>query len=378
MYALALEDIGVDVEVRTNIGSREVYFRALQQGDIDLFPEYTGSLLNFLSDGDLTDTSTEALIAGLRAVLGDDIQVLEPSEAENRNGLVITRELSERLGITTTSQLAQYASDLVAGGAPETRERADGLPGYERVYGIRFADWIDLDPGGPLTVAALQNGDIDVARLFTSQGVIAAIDWVVLVDDGGKHSTDESFTHSELMYLCRERGIKYVNTGRNVGMGPALNEGLKHCRGQWIARIDSDDIARPEWLAEQMAFIASTKDVHVVSCQHQAFGTKEWISKHPKKQTAKTVSKYKPGRTWIINHGGTLLRTETLLGVGGYSKELRRRGQDFELWIEYLKQGFAIYTNPKVLYDYRVHDGQPEAAEWWAEYAVGLIEGLKV
>jgi osmoprotectant transport system substrate-binding protein len=185
MYALALEDIGVDVEVRTNIGAREVYFRALQQGEIDLFPEYTGSLLNFLSDGDLTDTSTEGLIAGLRAVLGDDIQVLEPSDAENRNGLVITRELSERLGITTTSQLAQYASELVAGGAPETRERADGLPGYERVYGIRFADWIDLDPGGPLTVAALQNGDIDVARLFTSQGVIAASDWVVLEDDGG-------------------------------------------------------------------------------------------------------------------------------------------------------------------------------------------------
>jgi glycosyltransferase involved in cell wall biosynthesis/GT2 family glycosyltransferase len=198
----------------------------------------------------------------------------------------------------------------------------------------------------------------------------------VLVDDSGKQSTDESLTHFELMDLCRDRGIKYVSTGRNVGMGTALNEGLKHCRGQWIARIDSDDIARPEWLAEQMAFIASTKDVHVVSCQHQAFGNVSWISKHPKKQTAKTVSKYKPGRFWITNHGGTLLRTETLLGVGGYSKELRRRGQDFELWIEYLKQGFAIYTNPKVLYDYRVHDGQPEAAEWWAEYAGGLIEGL--
>lgn len=185
MYALALEDAGVDVEVRSNIGSREVYFRALQQGEIDVFPEYTGSLLNFLLDGTLTDTSTEALVAGLRAALGPEIDVLEPSSAENRNGLVITRELSERLSITTTSELAAYASDLVAGGAPETRERADGLPGYERVYGIRFADWIDLDPGGPLTVSALTNGDIDVARLFTSMGVIAASDWVVLEDDGG-------------------------------------------------------------------------------------------------------------------------------------------------------------------------------------------------
>jgi len=185
MYALALEEIGVDVEVRTNIGSREVYFRALQQGDIDLFPEYAGSLLNFLSDDVLTDTSTEGLIAGLRAILGDDIQVLEPSSAQNRNGLVITRELSERLGVTTISGLAAYAGELVAGGAPETRERSDGLPGYERVYGIRFADFRDLDPGGPLTVAALLQGDIDVARFFTSQGVLAANDWVLLEDDRG-------------------------------------------------------------------------------------------------------------------------------------------------------------------------------------------------
>jgi len=185
MYALALEEIGVDVEVRTNIGSREVYFRALQQGEIDIFPEYTGSLLNFLSDGPLEETGTQALIAALRDLLGPDIAVLEPSLAENRNGLVITRALANRLGITTTSQLAEFADELVAGGAPETRERADGLPGYERVYGITFADWIDLDPGGPLTVSALTNGDIDVARLFTSMGIIAASDWVVLEDDGG-------------------------------------------------------------------------------------------------------------------------------------------------------------------------------------------------
>lgn len=185
MYALALEEIGVDVEVRSNIGSREVYFRALQQGEIDVFPEYTGSLLNYLVDGAVNDTSTEALIAGLRAALEPEIRVLNPSSAENRNGLVITRELSERLGVTTTSQLAAYAGELVAGGAPETRERADGLPGYERVYGIAFADWVDLDPGGPLTVSALTRGDIDVARLFTSMGVIAASDWVVLEDDGG-------------------------------------------------------------------------------------------------------------------------------------------------------------------------------------------------
>ncbi len=186
MYALALEEIGVDVDTSTNIGAREVYFPALQQGEIDLLPEYAGSLLNFLAEDPLEETETDALVTELRDRLGPDIQVLEPSSAENRNGLVLTRETADELGgVTTTSQLVEFADELVAGGAPETRERSDGLPGYERVYGLEFSEWVDLDPGGPLTVSALQDGDIDVARLFTSMGVIAANDWVVLDDDGG-------------------------------------------------------------------------------------------------------------------------------------------------------------------------------------------------
>ncbi len=186
MYALALEEIGVDVDTSTNIGAREVYFPALQQGEIDLLPEYAGSLLNFLAEDPLEETETDALVTELRDRLGPDIQVLEPSSAENRNGLVLTRETADELGgVTTTSQLVEFADELVAGGAPETRERSDGLPGYERVYGLEFSEWVDLDPGGPLTVSALQDGDIDVARLFTSMGVIAENDWVVLEDDGG-------------------------------------------------------------------------------------------------------------------------------------------------------------------------------------------------
>jgi osmoprotectant transport system substrate-binding protein len=185
VYAMALEAQGVEVVERFNIGSREVYFPALQRGDIDLLPEYTGSLLNVITGGTEL-TATDELVAGLREELEPQgIAVLEPSDAENRNGLVVTRETAEEYGLETTSDLAPVADQLIAGGAPEARERPDGLPGYQRVYGIEFADFVDLDPGGPLTIAALEHGDIDVARLFTSQGIIAERGWIILEDDGG-------------------------------------------------------------------------------------------------------------------------------------------------------------------------------------------------
>lgn len=185
MYALALEEIGVEVETRTNIGAREVYFPALQQGELDLLPEYTGSLLAFVSEDEVDISATDEQMEALRDLLEPDVRVLEPSDAQNRNGWAVTQETAEEYGLEVMSDLTPVADELVAGGAPETRERPTGLPGMEEVYDVVFADFIDLDPGGPLTAEALEQGDIDVARIFTSQGVIAANDWVVLDDDQG-------------------------------------------------------------------------------------------------------------------------------------------------------------------------------------------------
>lgn len=183
-YALALEDAGVAVDTELNIGAREIYFEAMERGEIDVLPEYLGSLLNHLSDADLAERPAEELLDMLRAELDErGIAALEPSEAENRNALVVTRDTAEAHDLASTSDLAPIADELVAGGAPEATERDDRLPGLERVYGIEFADFRELDPGGPLTIEALEQGEIDVAFLFTSQGVIAENQWVALDDD---------------------------------------------------------------------------------------------------------------------------------------------------------------------------------------------------
>ncbi|MDZ7829208.1 MAG: glycine betaine ABC transporter substrate-binding protein [Halofilum sp. (in: g-proteobacteria)] len=85
--------------------------------------------------------------------------------------------------LETFSDLAAVAGELVLGGPPEMKTRATGLEGLKDVYGIEFAQFRPLDAGGPVTVGALENGDIDVARMFTTQGVIDARGWVVLEDD---------------------------------------------------------------------------------------------------------------------------------------------------------------------------------------------------
>jgi len=144
----------------------------IQQAGLFLLPEYTGSLLAFVSE----------------------VRVLEPSDAQNRDCWAVTRGTAEEFDLEAMSGLTLVADQLVAGGAPETRERPTGLPGMEQVDDVVFADLIDLDPGGPLTAEALEQGDIDVAGIFTGQGVIAvdnedpdlvAEDWLI---DKGRYS----------------------------------------------------------------------------------------------------------------------------------------------------------------------------------------------
>jgi osmoprotectant transport system substrate-binding protein len=246
IYAMALEDIGVDVETQTNIGAREVYFPALEQGDVDLLPEYVGSLLNFLADEDVTETDLDTLLEELRDEVGDDVEVLEPSEAENANALVVTQETAEEYDLEVTSDLEGVSEEFVIGGAPEAQERADGLPGYERVYGIEFGEFRALDPGGPLTIAALEDGEIDIARLFTSQGVIADRDWVVLDDDGDLIPPENivPVIRSDALTDEIEERLGEVSEALTLDELTALNQRTE---------VDNEDppLVAEDWLTEQ-------------------------------------------------------------------------------------------------------------------------------
>jgi osmoprotectant transport system substrate-binding protein len=184
MYAAVLEKAGVDVTVRPNLGAREVVFPALEKGEIDLLPEYNGAVLSFLKT-DATETSSEEVNAALAPLLdAKGLVALEQSPAEDKDGLAVTKETADQYGLAKVSDLKGKASQLVIGGPPELETRPAGIPGLKRVYGIEdFKEFKALDAGGPLTSSALSKGDIDVGRVFTTQGIIAEEGWILLEED---------------------------------------------------------------------------------------------------------------------------------------------------------------------------------------------------
>jgi osmoprotectant transport system substrate-binding protein len=182
IYAQVMEQAGYPVERSFNLGSREVVNPALKSGEIDLLVEYTGTLLTFEGGTSSTD-SDETYDALVDALAASDLTAGAYAPAQDKNGIVVTGEFAEANGVSKTSDLAALNGTLVFGGPPECPNREFCLIGLTDVYGLEFAEFKPLDVGGPLTVTALEGGEIDVALLFTSDGVIAAKGFVLLEDD---------------------------------------------------------------------------------------------------------------------------------------------------------------------------------------------------
>lgn len=187
IYAQALESDGHEVERVLGVASRELVEPALEQGLVDLVPEYAGTALQFLTQdprapsADPT-TTHERLRAAFDA---RGIVVLDAAPAQSQNALVVRRELAAANGLRTVSDLRPLASRLVLGGPPECPDRPLCLIGFRQVYGLRFGDFVPLDVGGPLTLAALEGGEIDVAVLFTGDASATRRDLTFLADDRG-------------------------------------------------------------------------------------------------------------------------------------------------------------------------------------------------
>ncbi len=181
IYAGALEAKGVTVTKKLNIGAREAYIPALQDGSIDLIPEYTGVLAQYFNK-DAKATDSEGVYTELKAALPEGLTVLDKSAAEDKDALVMKKSKANELGVTSIADLAGKADQLTVGGPPEWKTRLTGIPGFKKIYGLEFKAFRPLDAGGPLTLAALKSGQIDAGDLFTTDPSIAANDLVALED----------------------------------------------------------------------------------------------------------------------------------------------------------------------------------------------------
>lgn len=185
IYGQALAAAGFDVDYQLAIGSREIYFNAIAGGEIQLVPEYTNSLLSFLLAPELPDAAdTGEQLVALAEALPDDLTVLTPSVAEDKDTLVCTAGVAEEHGLATLSDLAASAGELRLGAPPEFEERTPfGLLGFGELLGAEFAEFV------PLTYsdipAALAGGAIDCGNMFSTSSSIVAGGLVALEDDRG-------------------------------------------------------------------------------------------------------------------------------------------------------------------------------------------------
>jgi len=185
MYALVLENSGLKVERKLNLGGTPVTQQAMENGAIDLYPEYTGTgLLTVLKLPPQNDREAvyKAVADGYLAQY--NMVWLEPSPMNNTQALAMTQEGASRFGIHTISEMVAKADQLILAGPPEFQEREDGLPGIKMVYGdFDLKDYKAVDAG--LRYKALTEGQADVVVAFSTDGEISAFNLVVLEDDLG-------------------------------------------------------------------------------------------------------------------------------------------------------------------------------------------------
>jgi osmoprotectant transport system substrate-binding protein len=182
MYGLVLAKAGYTVSYKLKLGAREVIEPALESGQVDFIPEYAGNYLSFL-DKAVGSLSVAETVAKLRATLTPKgITVLEPSQATDADAIAVTKDFATKNNLKTISDLAKVTTPLTLGGPAECETRVTCKVGLEQVYGLKLK-FKALDADGPLTRAALDKGDVQLARVFTADADLKTKGYVVLEDD---------------------------------------------------------------------------------------------------------------------------------------------------------------------------------------------------
>ena len=177
IYAQALENADFTVEREFNIGQRDAYMPELESGAIDLFPEYTGNLLEFYDDS-ADVTSPEDVYAALQEALPEELTALDYAEASDQDTYTVTKEFAEANNLTTIADLANVSETPTIGAAPEFEQRPYGPAGAKEVYGVDLA----FSATGDTTLESLLAGEIQVADIYTADPAFETEEIVALED----------------------------------------------------------------------------------------------------------------------------------------------------------------------------------------------------
>jgi osmoprotectant transport system substrate-binding protein len=179
IYAGAIKAKGITVTTKPNIGSRDVYIKALQDGSIDIVPEYTGSLLTFLK-GTAPSQDPDAVYTALKSTLPPTLVVLDKSTAQDKNSIVVTKDTQSKYSLKSIADLTAHQADITVAAPPEFQMRQQGLVGLKSEYGFAPANFLPLK--GAAVVNALTNGQAQAANIFSTDPSISANGFVTLED----------------------------------------------------------------------------------------------------------------------------------------------------------------------------------------------------
>jgi osmoprotectant transport system substrate-binding protein len=186
IYAQALEAAGYTVSKQLNLGDEKTALKALKQGEISAYPEYTGTILTSFfgkKAEDLPKDNEEAYNQAKFGMAADGITALPPTPFVSSNEVAVTKETADKYGLAKISDLSKVANKLTLYGSPECRQRLDCLLGLQQVYGLKFKKFVPVDIA--LRHQVLQNGQADVSIVFTTDPQIKREGEVLLEDDKG-------------------------------------------------------------------------------------------------------------------------------------------------------------------------------------------------
>jgi osmoprotectant transport system substrate-binding protein len=217
IYAGALKAKGIDATTKLNIGSREIYLRALEDNSVQVFPEYTGALA-FNYDKAYTGTDPDEVYTHVQQVLPKTLVVLDKSAAEDNDSMVVTKKTATEKNLKTIEDLKAVAGDLTLTAPPEFKARPQGIPGLEKNYGVTFKSFRPLTGQG--IVQALKNGQADVANIYSTDPAIAANDFVALQD------TKKNFGSQNIVPLVRADRAEEVKAVLNAVSAKLTTEAI--------------------------------------------------------------------------------------------------------------------------------------------------------
>jgi osmoprotectant transport system substrate-binding protein len=188
IYAQGLEAAGYDVTTDLNLGDEFIAFKAVEDGEIDAYPEYTSTILTSIFEVPPEDVPSDAEQAreDAQSELDDhSLVAYPPTPFSSANAVGLLTETADELGVSTTSDLEGKSQDLVLAGSPECRQRIDCLLGLEQNYGLEFKEFTPVDIG--LRYEVLDKGDADLSILFTTDAQLFTDPdkYTILEDDMG-------------------------------------------------------------------------------------------------------------------------------------------------------------------------------------------------